>query len=248
MGCSLARLSLISFQLLPVRCLQTPAPRQPACHYLSLGAVLGGGMECLSSQSYPRGPQASCVALQHWESLLRSRALGTKGVQGTGPGPLVSEGPHRNRTRTRACALTGNGTDDIPLCRPPPSQPSDNGQGNSPLITKIILIISLSPLSLCCLRFLAPPSERQGLRTPQLCGGRGCTEGGEPARKLWAIHRAAGHPGSRELGLRGPPAWTSSVCLLRKPVLVWNPGNELEFQGSLPLFSFVYFPPKHYKP
>lgn len=67
-------------------------------------------------------------------------------------------------------------------------------------------------------------------------------------RKPWGIRRAAGHPGSRELGLQGPPAWMSSVCLLRKPVLLWNPENELEFQGSLPFFYFVYFSPKHYKP
>ena len=145
MGCNLARLSLISFQLLPVRCLKTPAPRQPACHYLSLGAVLGRGIECLGSLSCPRGSQASCITLQHWGSSLMSRALGTKGGQGTGRGPCSPRGLIGTESETQACALTGSGTDDISLCGMTPSQRSHTVRAIIELFFKMSLVGTHAP-------------------------------------------------------------------------------------------------------
>ena len=50
---SVQRLLLISLQPLPVRCWETPVPRQPAYHYLSPGAVPSRALECVGSQSCP---------------------------------------------------------------------------------------------------------------------------------------------------------------------------------------------------
>lgn len=102
---SFQTLSLISFQLLPVRCLETPVPRQPACRYLSLGAILGRRLEHIGSQSCPRGPHASCIALQHLGPPGMFGALGAHGVLGMGLGTLLSEGSNR-KPRGRVCGKT----------------------------------------------------------------------------------------------------------------------------------------------
>lgn len=91
MGCNLFRLSLISFHVLPVRCLKTPIPRQPACHYLSLGAVpgrQGDGASRLQELSQRVTHQL------HHTAASRPFVM-SKVVLGPRTGPLFPEGLHR---------------------------------------------------------------------------------------------------------------------------------------------------------